>query len=66
MLRLVASTALYGLANANGLRIEGAHTWLLAPFVVWVCVLLAGILLPMVLFKKVLGNARTSPRGPGS
>ncbi|MGM0384473.1 MAG: phage holin family protein [Actinomycetota bacterium] len=42
----------------DALRIEGALTWILAPFIVWVFVLLAAILLPMVLFKKVLGEAR--------
>jgi putative membrane protein len=43
----------------DGLRIEGAMTWLLAPFVVWAFVLVAAILLPMVLFKKVLRESRT-------
>ena len=42
----------------GGLRIEGFTTWLLAPLIVWVSVLLAAILLPMVLFKKVLSEAR--------
>lgn len=42
----------------NGLRIEGLWTWLLAPFVVWAFVLIAGILLPLVLFRKVLGRAQ--------
>lgn len=44
----------------NGLQIQGATTWLLAPFVVWAFVLVAAILLPMVLFKKVLGEARSA------
>jgi putative membrane protein len=43
----------------DGVRIEGATTWVLAPFVVWVFVLVAAILLPMVLFKKVLSEARS-------
>ena len=43
----------------DGVRIEGAMTWVLAPFVVWVFVLVAAILLPMVLFKKVLSEARS-------
>lgn len=42
----------------DGLRIEGLTTWVLAPLIVWLCVLLAAILLPLVLFKKVLGEAR--------
>lgn len=44
----------------NGVRLEGVTTWLLAPFVVWAFVLVAAILLPMVLFKKVLSEARDS------
>ena len=48
----------------GGLRIEGVTTWVLAPLIVWVSVLLAAILLPMVLFKKVLAERseqRTAP-----
>lgn len=47
----------------DGLRIEGLSTWVLAPFVVWVVVLLAAVLLPMVLFKKVLAQGRERRRG---
>ena len=42
----------------DGLRIEGITTWVLAPLIVWLCVLLAAILLPMVLFQNVLAEAR--------
>lgn len=42
----------------DGLRLEGVTTWVLAPLIVWLCVLLAAILLPMVLFKNVLSEAR--------
>lgn len=38
----------------DGLRIDGVSTWVLAPLVIWVSVVVAGIVLPMVLFKKVL------------
>ena len=44
--------------DKTGVRLEGVTTWLLAPFVVWAFVLVAAILLPMVLFKKVLSEAR--------
>jgi putative membrane protein len=47
----------------DGLRIEGLSTWILAPLIVWLCVLLAAILLPMVLFKNVLGEARERRAG---
>ena len=40
----------------GGLQIEGLTAWVLAPLIVWVSVLLAAILLPMVLFKKVLAE----------
>lgn len=40
----------------NGLTIAGWQTWVVAPLVVWLFVLLAGILLPMVLFKEVLAR----------
>jgi len=43
-----------------GLHIEGLITWVLAPLVVWLSVLLASILLPMVLFKNVLAERRSS------
>lgn len=42
----------------DGLTINGATTWILAPFIVWVFVLLAAVLLPMVLFKKVLSEVK--------
>jgi len=42
----------------SGLRIEGTTTWILAPLIVWLSVLLAAILLPMVLFKNVLAEAK--------
>lgn len=47
----------------DGLRIEGVTTWVLAPLIVWLCVLLAAILLPMVLFKNVLGEAHERRAG---
>ncbi len=37
-----------------GLSISGISTWILASLVVWLCALLAGILLPLILFKKAL------------
>jgi len=43
-----------------GLHIEALITWVLAPLVVWLSVLLASILLPMVLFKNVLAERRSS------
>lgn len=42
-----------------GLRLEGITTWVLAPLIVWLATLLAAILLPMVLFKNLLAEARS-------
>jgi len=38
----------------DGLKIDGLSTWVMAPLVIWLSVLLAGILLPLVIFKKTL------------
>ena len=39
---------------SSGLSISGATTWILATLIVWLGALLAGVLLPLVLFKNVL------------
>lgn len=49
---LVLSTLL-----TSGIHIQGLETWIVAPLIIWVATLLAGIVLPMVLFKKVLNRA---------
>ena len=36
----------------DGLQISGFATWITAPLVIWVTTVVAGILLPMVLFKE--------------
>lgn len=40
----------------NGLSISGISAWLAATFVVWAFSLLATIVLPLVLFKKILSD----------
>ncbi len=45
---------------SRGLQINGITTWLIAPFVVWLATVIAGVLLPMVLFKKALQNSSNS------
>ena len=48
-----------------GVEISGVTTWILAPLIIWVSVLLAGILLPLVLFKNILregANARSAKK----
>lgn len=42
----------------SGLNISSVTAWLLAPLVVWCVVVVAGIVLPMFLFKQVLEGKR--------
>ena len=42
----------------SGLEIRGLTTWILATVVVWAAALAAGLLLPLVVFKKVLAEVR--------
>ena len=37
---------------SDGLQIDGASTWLLATVIVWAASLLAGVLLPALVFKR--------------
>ncbi len=39
---------------SDGLSITGVSTWILATLIVWLCALIASLLLPLVIFKKVL------------
>jgi hypothetical protein len=43
---------------SDGLTITGLTTWILAPLIVWLVALIAGLLLPLILFKKVLEEKR--------
>ncbi len=47
---------------SDGLQISGGTTWVLATVVVWAVALAARLLLPLVLFKKALANAREQQR----
>lgn len=51
-------TTLFGLLLTviftSGLKIDDIQTWVLAPMIIWLSVVIAGILLPMFLFKTVL------------
>ena len=44
---------------SDGLSITGVNTWILASLIVWLCALIAGLLLPLLLFKKVLDNHKS-------
>lgn len=43
---------------SDGLNIDGASTWLLASLIVWLASLLAGVVLPLFLFKKTMESRR--------
>jgi putative membrane protein len=40
----------------DGLSINGLSAWLASTFIVWVFSILANVLLPLVMFKKILGS----------
>lgn len=42
----------------DSLSISGLSTWVMAPLIIWISVLLAGVLLPMVIFKRTLAAAK--------
>ena len=44
----------------NGLRIDDITTWIAAPLIIWLAVVLAGIMLPMFLFKQALSDSDKS------
>lgn len=46
----------------DGLTINGLSTWILAPLVIWITVVLAGIVLPMFIFKKTLTGAKRASK----
>ena len=43
---------------SDGLSISGAITWVLATIIIWLVTMLAGVLLPMFLFKELLEDRR--------
>jgi hypothetical protein len=48
----------------SGLTIGSLSTWIIAPFIIWIATVVAGVLLPMVLFKKVLQDDNKKPTPP--
>ncbi len=43
-------------AISDGLQIDGFTTWVLAALIVWLTTMLAALLLPLLVFKKILAN----------
>ncbi len=42
----------------DGITIKGVSTWILASLIIWLCSVLAGVVLPLFIFKKTLANRR--------
>lgn len=42
----------------DAIRIESLTAWIVAPLVIWVATVLAGVVLPLFLFKKTLGAVK--------
>ena len=42
----------------SGLTIDGITAWIIAPLIIWLSTVLAGILLPLVMFKNILENRK--------
>jgi uncharacterized membrane protein YvlD (DUF360 family) len=48
----------------DGLSISGVDTWILATLIVWLCSLLAAIILPLFLFKEIMSDDKKSNHKP--
>ncbi len=49
----------------DGLQINSAVSWVIAPLIIWLVTVLAGIVLPLFLFKKMLAKKTvTRPKTP--
>ncbi|HMS93497.1 MAG TPA: hypothetical protein PKD28_03860 [Candidatus Saccharibacteria bacterium] len=44
----------------DGLQIGSATSWAVAPLIIWLVTVLAGIILPLFLFKKLIGQKTAS------
>lgn len=38
----------------DALSIDDLTTWVIAPLIIWLCILLASVILPLFMFKKIL------------
>jgi hypothetical protein len=46
----------------DGLRINGIGTWVAASLVIWLITVIAGIVLPIFIFKKTLASSRRTQK----
>ena len=42
----------------SGLSIDNLTTWVLAPMIIWLAVVLAGVVLPLFMFKNILQDVK--------
>ncbi len=42
----------------DGLSISGVTAWVLAPLIIWLISVIAGVVLPLFLFRKTLGRVK--------
>lgn len=42
----------------NGLSISGLSTWVIATLIIWLSSILANLVLPLIIFKELLGNKK--------
>ncbi|MBP6962601.1 phage holin family protein [Candidatus Saccharibacteria bacterium] len=43
-------------AFTNGIRIEGLSTWAVATLIIWIFSVIANVVLPLFLFKKIISD----------
>lgn len=49
----------------GGLTITGVVPWILAPLIIWLVTILAGVVLPLFMFKKTLGTLKENRTSKG-
>lgn len=47
----------------SGVEIKDLTAWFLAPLIIWLVTVLAGVVLPLFIFKKTLSNAKEKRSG---
>jgi putative membrane protein len=44
---------------SNGISINGASAWIISTLVVWIFSVIGSVILPLILFRKILSNNKT-------
>ena len=47
----------------SGVEINGLATWILAPLIIWLVTVLAGVVLPLFIFKKTMSKVKDNKAG---